>query len=287
MAEIRNKQDFKNARINRWVEKIQESDFEIEYRTPDKMVVADALSRIYTKEEEIKEKNNYNRRDKQIEGKKRKHVKIIDGKEFWVFDDGIEREMPPESDRKRLIMDYHVTLSHRRRTSVYYELRETVFWPGIKDEIATVLRNCEACQKFNRKTSGGTDFVSTTRYLEKIGLDLIEFRDEMAFIVVAIDYFTRRAWARVLKSKHAIGVVDFIRDLCSQGKKPEKIITDSGKEFCNDQMRDLCRTLDIEHRKVGVESHRSNGRVERIIRTLRDSILKARRRYLVRMYTRL
>lgn len=276
LAEIRNKPDFKNARINRWVEKIQEFDFEIEYNKPDEMVVADALSRVYTKEEESKEQVIRARRDKQVEGKRKKHVKIINGQEFWVFDDGKEQTMPPENEREQLIKDCHVKLNHRGRTSVYYEIRKEFYWPGVKDQIEKVLKNCETCQKYNRKTSGGTDFVCTTIYLEKIGLDIIEFREEIVFIVVAIDYFTRRVWARVLKSKQAMGIVNFIKDLCAQGKKTEEIITDNGREFCNEQMRELCRTLNIEHRKVGVESHRSNGRVERIIRTLRDSILKSK-----------
>jgi hypothetical protein len=56
LAEIRNKLDFENARINRWVEKIQEFDFEIDYRRPEEMVVADCLSRICTSEESERKK---------------------------------------------------------------------------------------------------------------------------------------------------------------------------------------------------------------------------------------
>ena len=52
LREIRNKLDFKNARINILVEKIQEFGFEIEYRAPEDMMVADSLSRVYTKEED-------------------------------------------------------------------------------------------------------------------------------------------------------------------------------------------------------------------------------------------
>lgn len=106
-------------------------------------------------------------------------------------------------------------------------------------------------------------------------MDLIEFREEGYYVVVAIDYFTRRLWARPLTSKSASAVVEFIKDLCKQGKKPEEIVTDNGKEFQNDQFRSLCRILDINHRKTSIESHKSNGRVERIIRTLRESILKS------------
>lgn len=76
--------------------------------------------------------------------------------------------------------------------------------------------------------------------------------------MVRIDYFMRK----VIKSKQGLEIVTFLKDLCTQGKKPEEIITDNGKEFCNEQMRKLCNTVGIEHRKVSLESYRSNGRIE-------------------------
>ena len=39
-------------------------------------------------------------------------------------------------------------------------------------------------QVYNRKKSGGCYFVHTTRYLEKIALDLIEFRDKKICISI-------------------------------------------------------------------------------------------------------
>nr|AHW68394.1 hypothetical protein NP_09H07 [Nosema pernyi] len=108
-------------------------------------------------------------------------------------------------------------------------------------------------------------------------MDLIEFREEKCFVVVAIDYFTRRVWAKVIRSKESFRIVEFVKSICSEGKVPEEIITDNGKEFCNSEFRQLCSTLKINHRKVSVESHTSNGRVERIIRTIRDSVLKSKK----------
>lgn len=205
---------------------------------------------------------------------KKKHLKSEDGIKKWIFDSGLEWEIPEEENRKKLILDCHVELSHRSGTTVYYELRKKYYWPGIKDQIREALKECETCQKYNRKTSGGSDFISTTRYLEKVGMDLIEFREEKAFVVVAVDYFTRRLWGRVLEGKQASEIVKFLKELCLQGKKPEELVTDNGKEFCNNQMDELCRQMKINHRKISIESHRSNGRIERIIRTVRESILK-------------
>lgn len=59
------------------------------------------------------------RKDKQIEGKRNKHVKQFDGKKIWVYD----------SEREKFIIDCHVRLSHRSRTTVYYELRRRYYWP--------------------------------------------------------------------------------------------------------------------------------------------------------------
>jgi hypothetical protein len=168
-------------------------------------------------------------------------------------------------------------LGHRGKTSVYYEIRKVYYWPGIKKQIEEVLKGCETCQKYNRKTRGGCDFIASTRYLEKVGIDLIEFRDERCFVIVAIDYFTRKVWGKVIESKKASEIVEFLKDICV-GEKPEEIVSDNGREFCNEEFKEVCYRLGIRHRLVSVESHVSNGRVERIIRTLRDSILKSNKR---------
>jgi len=47
-----------------------------------------------------------------------------------------------------------------------------------------------------------------------------------------------------LRSRNAQGVVEFIKDLCRQGKKPVAIVTNNGKEFQNDLLRKLCNNLD-------------------------------------------
>ncbi|WUR04589.1 LTR Retrotransposon [Vairimorpha necatrix] len=157
---------------------------------------------------------------------------------------------------------------------MYYAMKFDYYWPGIKEDIGKMIKRCEECQIYNRKRSGGCDFVATSRYLEKVALDLIDFRDKGKYVLVAIDYHTRIAWGCVLYDKKRSSVAQFIENLCINGRRPEEIITDNGREFDNVDLKDLCRKLDITHNKVSVESHRSNGRVERVLGTLRELILK-------------
>jgi hypothetical protein len=66
----------------------------------------------------------------------------------------------------------------------------------------------------------------------------------------------------------------FAQYIFSIEESPEEVITDNGREFNNGQFKKLCVQRKIKYTTVGVESHRSNGRVERVIRTVREAILK-------------
>ncbi|KAF9760692.1 Retrovirus-related Pol polyprotein from transposon 17.6 [Nosema granulosis] len=86
LIEIRRKTDFNNSRINRWIEKKQEFNFSIEYRKGEEIVDADALSRVYTHEEEEERKKMIKtRRDKQIIGKANKHLMESEGKKYGLL----------------------------------------------------------------------------------------------------------------------------------------------------------------------------------------------------------
>lgn len=114
--------------------------------------------------------------------------------------------------------------------------------------------------------------MSTTRYLKKVDIVMIEINEETKMVAVAVKYFTRRLWGKVLDNKRAVEFVRFLKELSAQGKKPEKIVTDNGREFCNTKMIELCRPLNINHKKVGIESHKSNIELERLIMTIRENI---------------
>ncbi|MGL4848577.1 MAG: integrase zinc binding domain-containing protein [Clostridium sp.] len=130
------------------------------------MVVADALSRVYT-EADPKKVRNKRRSVQQMEGKSRKHVEEIDGVVYWKFDSGRRAIIPRENDREVLVMKEHQKLGHRSITSVHYSLKQEHYWPGMKNDIAEILKRCTQCQIYNRKRTGGYDFIETSRYLKK------------------------------------------------------------------------------------------------------------------------
>lgn len=48
----------------------------------------------------------------------------------------------------------------------------------------------------------------------------------------------------------------------------------NSSEFCDEQIGELCKQMNINYRKISIESHSINETKERIIQTVRESILK-------------
>ncbi len=95
------------------------------------MGIADDLSR----EQALTNSKNVEISKKIQESKWNKHVKVIDGVEYWISDKGNVREIPQISRRKNLVKEIHESLNHRGTEYCYYELKKKYFWPGIKKTI--------------------------------------------------------------------------------------------------------------------------------------------------------
>ena len=85
------------------------------------------------------------------EGKWNKHVEMIDEKEYWKFDSGKICEIPKIENRKKLVIDIDLTVLHKGLESTYYAMKDIYYWPGIKETIKRVIKECETCQINNKK----------------------------------------------------------------------------------------------------------------------------------------
>lgn len=271
LEQIRNKPDYANNRINRWIERIQEFDFSVEYQSPENLVGPDALSRIG---EETDTKKISDKGLRSMQGKINKHVVIENNKSYWISDNGCKREMPDVDKRKEIIVNAHEETHHRGVEATYYAVKQKYYWIGMKKTIENVIKKCELCARYNRKKTGGCEFIESNGIFEKVGVDLIDLRDMGKYVLTMVDYFTRYLFAEVIEDKRSNTVVG-VMERWTKEYTPEEIITDNGKEFCSKEFNTFCRERRIKHQRISVESHRSNGRVERVIRTIRDGLLKA------------
>ena len=215
---IKTKQDFGNARIQRWIDKLQSYDFTIEYRSGDEMYEADALSRMYNIEEKVK--------------------------------------TLPTEDQRKMIIDMHEEVGHRAVDVTEYAIKKQyTSWINMRQHIKDEIGNCETCIRNKAKNKGGSIFVESERKLEKVGVDILEYNEN--YILVAIDYYTRRIWATVLKSKAGIEISSVLTLWFKRFGNPETIIIDQGLEFCNSKVEEMCLRRDIKMRRIRTDHHQS------------------------------
>jgi hypothetical protein len=79
---------------------------------------------------------------------------------------------------------------------------------------------------------------------------------------------------KVLGGKNTVVVTEAINEAWGEDITPEEIIADNEKELRSEIFEEMCRRRGIKHRRIGVESHKDNGRVGRAIRTLREGVAK-------------
>lgn len=90
------------------------------------------------------------------------------------------------------------------------------------------------------------------------------------YILTIIDLFSRHAWAIPLRNKSAEEVAAAFRQLFAQGRRPERLQTDDGREFDNRIVQQLLNAENI--RFFTVKSQFKAAIVERFNRTLKGKM---------------
>ena len=90
------------------------------------------------------------------------------------------------------------------------------------------------------------------------------------YILTVIDIFSRYAWAKPLKSKRGNEVAKALRSIFNEGRIPNRVQSDEGKEFYNQYVKRLFNHYNIE--LFSTASNFKAAFVERFNRTLKNKL---------------
>ena len=102
--------------------------------------------------------------------------------------------------------------------------------------------------------------------------DIKEDNDGVSYLLIAIDLLSRYLWVRPLKTKSAREVRDAFEDIFSNGRTPEKLRTDQGKEFDNNTLKKYLKDENIKY--FTTQNEGKANYAERVIKTLKNKIFK-------------
>lgn len=93
------------------------------------------------------------------------------------------------------------------------------------------------------------------------------------YILLAVDVFTRKAYAQPIKNKTEKSVTEAFNKMI-ENEQPIKLSTDNGSEFINKEFQQVIEEKDINHVTAQVGDHNALGIIDRFTRTLKEMIHK-------------
>ena len=212
-----------------------------------------------------------------------KKMKLEDGK---VWRDGQDRwllVLESEEEFNDVMKELHDGMGHRQVRAVigYFNTR---YWaPASAKLIESYIRSCSICQKFSKN-----NILQAPGYSPK-GVDVfshwsVDFAGPFPedthtgsrYVIFAVDFLSRWVEAKAVRNADAASAATFLYEdvICRYGT-PETLQSDNGSHFINEIITNLNTILGIHHKRSTPYYPQSNGRVERVVGTIKTSMKKA------------
>jgi len=178
-----------------------------------------------------------------------------------------------QDDGVKLLDDIHVGSCSNHtasRTLVGKAFRAGFYSPTAVTDAEKLVRHCEGCQFFAKRTHVPTHEIQTIPSSWPFacwGLDMIgPFKPalgHMKFVFVPIDKFSKWIEYMPLVKATSEKAVEFINQIIHRFGIPNSIITDLGTKLTSTTFWDFCDDRSIVIKYVSVAHPRANGQVER------------------------
>lgn len=271
-----------SSRLLRWRLKLEEYDYEIQYKKGRLNTNADCLSRLQPEGEtngEVKVTSKDESENPCTENDKESETEEVENKETKIKDDVEEQEIEAKNsltkeEKTKIIEEHHLSLigGHQGIQRTYHKLKGYITWPGMKKDVEEYIRKCKSCQ-LNKRTKPETRMrmqITDTpdMVLEKIAMDIVGpypvTEDGNRYILTIQDQLSRYLVTCPMKNQEAETVAQALVDkvILVYGI-PSIILTDRGANFMSETMRKVCRLLRISQLNTSAYRPQSNGAVER------------------------
>lgn len=260
------------SRLIRWRLKLEEYDYEIEYKAGKTNTNVDALSRIHVA--------TRNQTKSFTEPEKTVTAKTVRNNDLLDEQDNCESRFYTEEEKRQILHEYHDAPigGHQgvNRTTARIKLKH--HWPNMRRDIESYISKCDKCQrnKLSKRTKVPMIITDTPiEPFEKCALDIVgplnQTENGNKYILTFQDCLTKFSKAIPLPNQEAVTVAkEFVTKIVCDHGIPKKILTDQGTNFLSEVFKGICKLLKISKLQTTAYHPESNGALERSHRTLAE-----------------
>jgi transposase InsO family protein len=198
---------------------------------------------------------------------------LVDGELYKRTASGVLQRCIPIPQGCELLRDIHAGVCGHHaapRTLMGNAFRQGFYWPTAVTDASEIVRTCEGCQFYARKTNLPAHVLQTipvTWPFAVWGLDIVRpLRKALGgytHLLVALDKFSKWVEVRPITNLRAEQAVTFFTDIIYRFGVPNSIITDNGSQFTGRKLLEFCDKFHIRVDWAVVAHPQTNGQVER------------------------
>ncbi|XP_033749269.1 uncharacterized protein K02A2.6-like [Pecten maximus] len=125
--------------------------------------------------------------------------------------------------------------------------RELLYWPGMSSEIEDTVSKCSTCATNSRKNPKEPLLMTENpnRPWSVISADIFEFQGHN--YLVTIDHYSKWPELSKLDDMSSKNTMLYLKSQMSRYGIPDKLITDNGPQFANEEFKKFSKTYGYEH----------------------------------------
>lgn len=157
--------------------------------------------------------------------------------------------------------------------------RESVWWPGLSQQINDMVLRCRTCIKERRNPKEPLKPTECPqRPWQKLGADLFVLEGKTYLLVV--DYFSRFLEIAALCHTRSTDVITHLKSMFARHGIPETLMSDNGPQFSGQAFSSFADSYGFKHVTSSPAFPQSNGEAERAVQTVKNLLKKAEDPYL-------
>ena len=179
--------------------------------------------------------------------------------------------------REQILQQIHE--GHLGLNKCQMHAKETVYWPGLNDQLEQLILNCQLCLKYSKSKNKGTLHTALGHEVpatpwSKVATDIFHYESQPYLLIV--DYTSRFPIVRKLKSMSAQHVAEHFKSIFSEYGWPDTVVSDNGPCYTAELFTNLMNEYAVNHITSSPHYPQSNGLMEKFIQIVKNLFYKAK-----------